>query len=224
MAGSAERRRACIVAVCAALLAGCAQERGPGSDAAAAGSAADSAQLTRDPDVRDIARRHFDAVPDSMLVRRGACPFECCVYGEWRADTTIPVMAEVMDSGVPAFELQRSERFQAVTGEVHITGPAIVVVDDTVVHGATTLVPGDTLVVLDYTGEGHFNMLHDGTVLESVAGFWGAEHDAPKGTYLGDYAKEWWVSVRNAQGRTGWFRADTTYRFSGANACGGPMR
>lgn len=166
--------------------------------------------------VVEFARRHFDAVPDSVLVRGGACPFECCVYGEWRAETAIPLAVEPRTGADSVGSIAVGETFPADTGFVRITGPAIIAVTDTVRVRDTTLLPGDTVVVLDYVGEGYWNLLHRGRVLEEVEGFWGAEHDDPRGAYYGDYRKEWWVHARG-----GWFRADSTFRFSGADACGG---
>ena len=154
-------------------------------------------------------------------MRRGACPFECCVYGEWRAESAIPVRTAARADAAVAYEMRAGERFTAESGYVQVTGPAIVAVMDTVrALPDVTLLPGDTVVVLDYIGEGYWNLWHRGRVLREVAGFWGAEVQHPAGAYYGDYAREWWVHVTKPQ--EGWFLSDSTARFSGVDACGVP--
>ena len=108
-----------------------------------------------------------------------------------------PALLATIDSGV---------RFHADTGFVRITGPGIVAVQDTVFAVADRRVrflPGDTLVVLDYRGEGYWNLWQRGRVFENVEGFWGAEIDDPRGAYYGDYRKEWWVHARRPDGSGG---------------------
>lgn len=173
----------------------------------------------------DIARRHFDAVPDSVLMRAGACPFECCMYGEWRADSLIPILAEPIDGALAVDTLHPTERFRARSGYVEILGPAIVAVVDSVPDDAgqgIAFVPGDTLVVLDYVGESFWNVWHDEQVKE-ISGFWGAEVGSPKGVYYGDYRRAWWVNAESPRGRSGWFRADQDVQLSGVDACGTPI-
>lgn len=173
----------------------------------------------------EIAQRHFDAVPDSVLMRTGACPFECCVYGEWRADSEIPLLAAPENDAVTIDTLHATERFRARTGYVEVTGPAIVVVMDTVpsdTGSAVAFAPGDTLVVLDYVGESFWNVWHEDAV-HQISGFWGAEVGAPKGAYYGDYRREWWVNAESPRGRSGWFRADLDVELSGVDACGTPI-
>lgn len=172
-----------------------------------------------------LAQRHFDAVPDSVLLRAGVCPFECCVYGEWRADSEIPILVEPANDAIAVDTLHPSERFRARTGYLEVTGPAIVVVLDTVpddVGRDIAFVPGDTLVVLDHVGEGAWNVWHDEQV-KQVSAFWGAEVGSPKGAYYGAYRREWWVNAESPRGRSGWFRADLDVELSGVDACGTPI-
>lgn len=173
----------------------------------------------------EIAQRHFDAVPDSVRKRMGACPFECCVYGEWRADSAIPLLSEPENEAAAIDTLRVNERFRARTGYVEVLGPAIVVVMDTVRSdpgSEVAFVPGDTVVVLDYVGESFWNVWHENAV-HQVSGFWGAEVDSPKGAYYGDYRREWWVNAESPRGRSGWFRADLDVQLSGVDACGTPL-
>ena len=173
----------------------------------------------------EIAQRHFDAVPDTLLVRQGACPFECCVYGEWRADSAIPLLAEPANDAVAVDTLRATERFRARTGYVEVLGPAIVAVLDTVPDDSgqgIAFVPGDTLVVLDYVGESFWNVWHNDAV-HQISAFWGAEVGSPKGAYYGEYRREWWVNAESPRGRSGWFRADLDVELSGVDACGTPI-
>jgi hypothetical protein len=162
-------------------------------------------------------------VPDSLLVRRAACPFECCVYGEWALETGAPVRAAA-DTNAPAtFTLAANRRFRADSGFVRITGRQLVAVHDTFDQRpfAALFVPGDTLLVLDYVGEGHYNVWTGVRVVE-VEGFWGAGAARPTGTeLLGRYEREWWVHV-NADGSQGWLLVEPDMRLIGADACGTP--
>ena len=208
------------------MAAGCSDQPdpAPASDADEL-TPSDSAVAAGTAPLLEVAQRHFDAVPDSVRLRAEACPFECCLYGEWRADSSIPLLAEPVDGALPVDTLHPGERFRAATGYVEVLGPAIVVVTDSVPDGlgaGDVFVPGDTMVVLDYIGEGFWNVWHDEEVRE-VAAFWGAEVGSPKGAYYGNYRRAWWVSAEAPRGRSGWFRADLDVQLSGVDACGTPL-
>jgi hypothetical protein len=116
---------------------------------------------------------------------------------------------------------------------VRVTGVSLVAVTDSVMAepaGGTPFLPGDTLVVLDYVGEGFFNVW-DGERVREIAGFWGAEVMPRHGILLGGdagpraergEAREWWVHATTRSGERGWFNADSVARLRGADACGGP--
>src|SRR5688572_4772236 len=109
-----------------------------------------------DPVARWAAR-----LPDSLRHRGNACPFECCVYRDWTPTGDValrprPSHAEAAGTVIPA-----DQTFTADSGFVRITGVSLVAVRDSVPAenaGGSPLGPGDTLVVLDYVGEGHFNV------------------------------------------------------------------
>ncbi len=169
-----------------------------------------------------IAARFRALIPDSVLIRRKACPFECCTYRDWKATHEIPVYKNELDRGAPIFTLRTGESFHALTGNVHITGIAVVAVrkkiqGDTPAH---TLLPGDTVVILNSIGEGFFDVWKkDGQVFE-VNGDWaGPPWQASPNRQLGNYEKEWWVHVRTFDGREGWMHADSA-RFTNADRCG----
>jgi hypothetical protein len=154
-----------------------------------------------------------------VRVRRGACPFECCIYRDWTARAEYDVYAAERGEGAPAFTIPAGTAFRADSGNVHITGVSLVAVADSVSDGDYwAFGAGDTLVVLDYIGEGHFNVWHDGEVRD-VAGFWGAERMPAVAEQLGTYEAQWWVHLTLPDGRTGWFRNDPPRQIDGADRC-----
>lgn len=182
-----------------------------------------------------IARRYAAALGDDVLTRGGACPFECCVYREWRAESDIPLRAGPDASAHVLEPMPAGTSFDADTGFVRITSPQIVLVTDTVPAYRRTpgdryggenapLLPGDTVLVLDYAGEGHFALARGAERFQAEQ-FWAgadgwAPYDGIRGETLGEYASEWWVHARLPDGRQGWFRADADIRIGNADACG----
>lgn len=174
-----------------------------------------------EPAVPSTLEERFRArIPAEVLVRRGACPFECCTYREWTALTPIALSARERSNAAPIDTIAVGERFLADSGNVHITGIGLIIVEDTVPvkQGRVILLPGDTLVLLDHRGEGYFNVWRDGVVLEEVEGFWG-EHSRARGRLVGNYRDEWWIHVTTREGVRGWYRTDGEVRVSGADRC-----
>ena len=63
------------------------------------------------PPPDSAALQRFRAqLPAEILVRGNACPFECCVYGAWVADTVIPMYAAPRGTGTAAFTLAKGAR------------------------------------------------------------------------------------------------------------------
>lgn len=201
-------------------LAACAPEERPAEQQPPEDSVATSPDTV--PAHPDSAALHrFRAqLPAEILVRGNACPFECCVYGAWVADTAIPMYAAPRGTGAPAFTLAKGTRLTADTGVVFVTHIALAIVEDTVADGPNpVLLPGDTLVLLDPIGEGYWKAWRRGQVLETVPPFFESWwRPAPAGRLIGEAAREWWARA-TANGRTGWFRPDR-YRVRGADACG----
>lgn len=167
------------------------------------------------------------------LVREGACPGECCVYGAWIALGDLPVLAERGPERDTLFTLREEELFVAVAGEVHVLEPGVVVVRER--HAALALrpgetgldslrfAPGDTVYALDYLGEGFFNLWVDGSTWE-VEAFWSTPGDPP-GIEMpawteADPVTEWWVRVRTNDGREGWLEMKRGVPVRGYDACG----
>ncbi|MEX2282402.1 MAG: hypothetical protein WEE89_07955 [Gemmatimonadota bacterium] len=87
---------------------------------------------------------------------------------------------------------------------------------------AARFLPGDTMVVLDYVGEGRWKVFYKDRILE-VEGFWGAEQPGPPvAEMLGRYSSEWWAHITMNDGRKGWLLIVPPMRVIGADGCGGP--
>jgi hypothetical protein len=203
----------------AILLTGCDIDRK--ADLAPA-PAADSANASPPPGDPIIGRWRAQ-VPDSVLLRRGACPFECCAYGEWALRDSASIFTEARAAAAVAFTMPDSTRFRADSGFVRVTELQLLALTDTVDQRpyATRFLPGDTVVVLDYVGEGHWRVWHNGRVYE-VEGFWGAEVQPLVAEMLGSYDREWWAHITAADGRKGWLLIKPPMQLIGADQCGGP--
>lgn len=192
------------------------------SDAVAADSGTTATPSTT-PELQATLDRWRAKLPEGALMRRGACPFECCVYGEWRAESAIPLVprpAETPSAG--SSTLEPGAAFQADSGHVRVTGLALVAVTEWVAPmPQRRLEPGDTLVLLDYVGEGFHSAWLDGEFVE-VSDFWSSATDRPRGEVIGEHSSEWWVHATSSSGTSGWFRADAPgVEIAGADACGG---
>lgn len=168
--------------------------------------------------------RYRRALSPSVLTRKGACPFECCVYGDWLADATFPLYGDPQISSGPAFVLNKGEKFKADSGVVFVTGIGLAIVDDTVFRyadGKPWLLPGDTLVLLDPIGEGYWNAWRRGEILKEVPPFFESIPEAKRGRLIGKPEREWWVHA-TAGNRSGWINMQRA-RVRGADACGGPV-
>lgn len=150
--------------------------------------------------------------PPEPYVDRGVCPFECCVYREWIAHAPIRAYARERDTTSVAFTLAEGERFQALTGNVHLDTIGVAVVRRPVTwkEGPDSIgrfEPGDTVYVLSYLGEDHFRMWHRGRIVEDFR-FWPYTDErpsgAPEGVLLREPREDWWAQVRNAAGQVGW--------------------
>lgn len=204
----------------AVLMAACAGPE-PQTDQARVDSAvASPGTAPSHPDSAAVAR-YRQLVPDTVLERRNACPFECCVYGNWVADTIIPMYAAPRTQGRPVFTLARGDSMRTEYGAVYVTSIGLVVVDDSLVLGpedGTKLLPGDTLVLLDPIGEGFWTAWRRGEIIEQVPPFFESWwRPRQQGRMIGRPAREWWVRA-TSRGRTGWFTPDI-FRVRGADAC-----
>lgn len=161
----------------------------------------------------DTVRIGRDGVaPPDTYVDRGVCPFECCVYREWLARAPIQVYRIEGDTTAVAFVLAAGERFLALTGNVHLRPTGIALVRRNLIHSVGPDVvrrseAGDTLYVLSYLGESHYNLWSRGEVLEGY-GCWGEGDEMNAPTKPCELIREpreyWWAEVQNQAGLRGW--------------------
>ncbi|HEX5413148.1 MAG TPA: hypothetical protein VFZ27_14950 [Terriglobia bacterium] len=158
--------------------------------------------------------------PKLPFTDAGACPFECCQYGEWSASASQRAYKSTSrDSGL-AFTIRPGEKVSALTGLVITRRAGLAIMRKQTSFEDITVPVGAKLFLLHRVGEG-------------VDLFWykGATHSAE--LYIDQVRKandqypwdvisvpktEWWVKVRNQRGATGWLLEPRG--FQGMDACG----
>ncbi len=170
---------------------------------------------------------HGPALP---YVAEGACPFECCTYGTWTTTADLPVRVAAGADAPLAFTLDAGTTFEADRGHVLVTRPGLVVADSAfTIYDGPTVLPGDTLYVLDAIGEGYVHVWYQGTVFEASGEPWNWGQ-APDRHVPGPFPARqlrpvesgWWAHVRTADGREGWIDMDRAEggTIEGVDACG----
>src|SRR4051794_38625441 len=91
--------------------------------------------------------------PPIPFVDRGACPFECCQYGEWTAIRQTRVLQRMQQDAKTAFVLAAGEKISALTGAVVTTRPGRIVVMSPTKLGTRSFQKGDLIYILHYVGE-----------------------------------------------------------------------
>jgi hypothetical protein len=242
-AGSGMRLRRVLYvgwALCAACGSGGGSDRSTDAGAApdSSGSGVSGAEVRADTAAADPAaglEAGLDAIrsrlPATALVREGACPFECCTYREWTATSPIPLFAAERDRSQVVDTIPAGARFRALGGNVHVTGLELVILTDTLrtwtsaVDGSTSppgerqFLPGDTLVVLDYVGEGFYNIWYDGEVRQVEWFWWERQDGSSPARVVGEHETEWWVRAETEDGAVGWIPMDEIAGVRGADAC-----
>ncbi len=150
-------------------------------------------------------------------IQKKVCPFECCQFGKWISKSPLKVYANEGDATRVSFTIAPGDSFIAVTGNVHMMRPGIVVVTKPVAPFS----PGDTLYTLAYRGEGFIDVWHRGK-LENIEMFWGPMSESsspaiksPRGSrYSGVLVSKphmiWWVQITCRDGRSGWLKLVNT--------------
>lgn len=188
---------------------------------AAAPDAPDTLAITADG---QLAER-----PTAPLRIVGACPFECCMYGMWTTTEETPLYAAPGDTtAAPAFTVPAGTELDAATGHVLVTRLEAVALRDSAtlfldVDETRTAAPGDSVVVLDYVGEGTYRVWYDGAVYQADGAAVLPLSDEPTATHVdpGAADRQWWVRAEAPDGRAGWLWMDRTPPVEGADACAG---
>jgi len=159
----------------------------------------------------------------SYYVDEGACPFECCKYGEWKAVRNLPLYSQPKRGAVVVGNLTRGDSIRTLAGKVVTTAGRFRVTRDIGDYHR-----GDSLWVYTYHGEGTFTVWYRGAMRDEDLGF------SPYGDSAGDRCQNdeaacwgtldeplkmaWWAKLRGPSGVEGWSRVEKN--FSGTDACG----
>src|SRR5262245_56648353 len=110
--------------------------------------------------------------PPSPFEDHGACPVEGCTYREWTAKEKVAIRATRQTSAAVVFSVQPGENVTALTGVVITVRPGHVQFRErTTLRSATgdvQVVPGETLYLLTYQGEGFTKAWLRGQLLTDV--------------------------------------------------------
>lgn len=177
--------------------------------------------------ITDSSRVSGAVTAESPVRVEGACPFECCTYTTWTTSGETTVFAEADNIHSSDFTVPADTELEADRGHVTVRRPGRVAVraeiDPDQYWGLDVTSPGDTLVVLDYIGEGHFHFwlqgeIHEG-MLPGAPDAW-TEPETEDLDWLEQPVTEWWAHVTLADGREGWLWMEHTPQVYGADACG----
>lgn len=169
--------------------------------------------------VNAIAQKN---IHPAVYVDKGACPFECCVYGAWKATADTVLYAKPDKKSRIIGKCTGGSNVTALTGEVHTLAGKF-----TVKKQFETYRPGDILWVYTYTGEGNFKVWMQGRFIDVNLGF------SPYGGSPGSRCElgsdcvgvldkamvtVWWIKIKTPDGKTGW--TSESANFSGKDRCG----
>jgi hypothetical protein len=168
-----------------------------------------------------------------------ACPFECCTYGPWRFESAVALRAAPRRAARVVGTLPAGTGVRADSGHVRIDTLGVVLVrrgfrdpDSGDAYEA-----GDTVLVLDYLGEGFSHVWVRGRrrqlSLASVLSRYGPPAAADDTATLREVrppVSEWWAHVTlpprvakpGAWPRRGWILMTAEVDVRGAYSCGGP--
>ena len=212
-------RALCLLAL---PLAACAPD-GPSPDRPASDApAAAPAETTPDTVAISTDTRALAARPAAPLRVDGACPFEGCQYGTWTTSAETTVYAAAGDTTSAAFTVPAGTALEAPGGFVLVTQVGVSVATRPAdlflaYERARPLAAGDTVLVLDYEGEGSYRVWHDGRI-----GFSGTADAGGPFRQVVAPEQAWWARATAPDGRTGWLWMDRTPSVSGADALAAP--
>lgn len=167
--------------------------------------------------------------PRAPLRVEGACPFECCTYGAWTTTAETALYAAPGDTtAAPAFTVAAGTELAVEDGHVLLTRIEAVALREATPlflgYDETRTAPaGDSVLVLDYVGEGTYRVWHDGTIYQADGASVLPPSDDPVATHddPGEAHRQWWARAEAHGGRAGWLWMDRTPPVEGADACGG---
>jgi len=171
------------------------------------------------------------------VIEKGVCPFECCQFGRWVSQSPLRAYRVEGDTAHLAFTIAAGDTFSAITGNVHMDRPGVVVVTKPVL----SFNRGDTIYTLSYTGEGFIDVWSNGEIV-NIEMFWEGDDDLDSaivdtsaerskkysGVQVARPIMIWWVHIQRTDGQTGWLRLVNTTsdgfgldeRIDGMSGCG----
>jgi hypothetical protein len=151
----------------------------------------------------------------------GACPFEGCQYGEWTAGERVVARRDANIGSPVVFAIRSGEKIKALNGKVITRQFGIVKMLKPVVFDEVEVPAGAVLYLLHEEGEGyclfwyHGATHHQDLYAEAVH----KGNDDFPWDVISVPRTEWWVRVKNHNGRTGWVLNPRDFR--GMDAFGG---
>ena len=149
------------------------------------------------------------------MIDYNACPFEGCTFRKWIVTRNTTISSSWKDGRTPVATLKKGEVVTGLTG-VHITyEPDRIQVLKPIPE--LHLQPGDIILRYMYHGEGFADIW--------AKGQWKKEYDCTfitekddsgclrdcSGKVVSEGRKDWWVSLKTAQGSTGWAKVEDQF-------------
>jgi hypothetical protein len=139
----------------------------------------------------------------------GACPGEYCGYGAWKfsESLTLRVRPDIASDSIGF--VAAAQPICADSGFVVIDPPGVIVITETppdinFLEEQPPFVSGDTVIVLDYTGEGYWHVRWRDSVIHAYA-YWFHRNLAGGVQVVRAVRNFWWVHVTDrASGAKGW--------------------
>ena len=172
----------------------------------------------------DAFKDTLTARPRAPWVAHGVCPFECCHYGDWRVESALALRDEPSRTASVAGRLAPGADVVGDSGMVRVDTVGIVVVTGRVTDDGSGLdfAPGDSLLLLDYQGEGFYRAWLRGHSF-GVSQFWDSTGTSG-GRLVRAPSARWWAHLTTLQGADtvhGWLdMSDDSVRVSGTDSCG----
>lgn len=178
---------------------------------------------------------------DGWYVDRGACPFEGCVYREWTAEKHT-VLVDAPLGGNTVALVRAGDQVEGVTGVVYVRPVPIRAAERAELelelydqrlgrYVPTPLLPGETVYLLTYQGEGWFKAWMQGRIYHGFE-FYRRMADYRSEGWLRvttcepatpqcwwqvapehqQYESQWWVQIRLPNGALGWTNETGNFR------------
>lgn len=154
--------------------------------------------------------------PPNPYIDKGACPFECCTYRDWK--TTKPVALIDKPYGTKTIAtVTAGQVVHGITGVVY-SAPVRAVASKSFFAWSNdfrraSIKKGDVFYILHYVGEGGTLIWFKGQTYSGEIEPVGATAEGPPSN-----GPQWWVNVRTLTGRSGWVLE--TDQFENQDACG----